>query len=923
MAVRRSQNWLNQQRVDVPYLRSIESAVRNDFDELLSAFAIGESQSYIIRGFAINMIGAIGSSANGLQMIVDDAALFHGTSNEAGTFFQVPAGTTNEIISSTTNPKVEGAFTPNTLNYIGIEFTRQIDEATSSQVFLWNPTNNVEFSKTAPLAQTFDYKIVVTASIWDSNVIPISIVETDSSNNVLSVQDRRPMLFRLGTAGINTPNPFYVYPWDNDPEGRQENFWQSSSSTSPFQGGDKQLLHLKEWMDAVMSNILETKGTTYWYDESVGGSLVKLRGDLGLLQLTGEGVFSHSAVVPGQMNWTNELYLSFIGSRLRYRINENDTGSNVTLANNQVAYIKFVRGVDIIPNLIFTNGSDTVTSVGGVSWTNDILAGDYIKITSDYDTGYYEVASIDSASQVTLTQLFAGTSTGSSGTLAQYAWGTYETSAAPSSDRHIRVVNREAVPFDPDVYWLFFRDDGSGATAKIYIRGSSGGELEQGEDREISDNTTLDVLRYIGSQSETDETPDYTNAVVIGVAEETTITLPTGSNLSAGDHFYLNSALDIEKYYVDAIVDAAENDPFAPERIRIPVSVLSTDSDLQIAAKYAAAIDAIGFFNAVDNLDGSITITNSQVGTTTDAASVNMPFGFGITVDAQGVGSYNFAVIDDENLTRSVKRLDEAILILDERTSTEPYEETITVVAGAPADDNEISGPVSAGTNITLPLNSRNGNVQEIYDVAGADLALFLNGQRLNLTADYLELSPTEFEMTFDLVVDDVLTVAKVETVGGGLGAGGSSTGVNLGVPQDADVFKQTVGSVLQFRRLAQGSGITLTENSDNIAISSTPTVADQNVITITGVNHVILASENIILGVNSGTDITFTLPDATAVNGKVISVKKIDAGNTLFLKSVSGQTLDGVDIDSSPQAVTVQYETITVVSNGSSWFII
>ena len=46
MAVRRSQNWVNQQRADLPHLRSIESAVRNDFDELIGSFAIGEGNSY-------------------------------------------------------------------------------------------------------------------------------------------------------------------------------------------------------------------------------------------------------------------------------------------------------------------------------------------------------------------------------------------------------------------------------------------------------------------------------------------------------------------------------------------------------------------------------------------------------------------------------------------------------------------------------------------------------------------------------------------------------------------------------------------------------------------------------------------------------------------------------------------------------------
>jgi hypothetical protein len=188
MAVRRSQNWVNQQRVDVPHLRSIESAVRNDFDELLKSFVLGEDQSYVIRGWELNMSGAIGGAASGLEMIVEESAMFHGKSDESGTFFVVPAGEDNQVINSTTNERVEGAFTPSALNYIGLEFTRQVDDDTASQVYLWNPTSKVEITKNLPLASTFDFKIVVSSSLFASNVLPIAIVETDANNNVISIR---------------------------------------------------------------------------------------------------------------------------------------------------------------------------------------------------------------------------------------------------------------------------------------------------------------------------------------------------------------------------------------------------------------------------------------------------------------------------------------------------------------------------------------------------------------------------------------------------------------------------------------------------------------------------------------------------------------------------------------------------------------
>ena len=508
MAVKRSQNFINQQRVDVPHLRSIESAVRNDFDELFAAFVLGESASYVVRGFEIEMAGSIGASANGLQLIVENSAILHGKSNESGTFFELPSGETNQVLSATTNTRVEGAFTPGALNYVSIEFTRQVDDSTTSQLFLWNPTTKNEITKTLPLAETFDYKIIISSSIFASNVLPISIVETDGSNNVLSVQDRRPMLFRLGTAGSATPDPFYEYGWDNHAEGRSENFWQSSSSTSsPFRGGDKQILTFKENDEALKTEIKQIKGTTHWYSANQAGSLTGIRYDLGNTIFTGRGSIEHNAGNPGQINWDEDMFLTVVTTRLKYKLEANDTSAFIDLEDNQVAYIELVRDQEVIPQLIFTNGADEVSSVGNIAWTTDLEAGDYVKVGSEPDSAYYQILTIDSVSQVTLTIPFGGTSTGINGTDARTAFGNYRAVAAPSTNRHIKVANIEDVPFDENVYWMFLRSDNMGQ-ARIYLRFLNA-ELEVGDQIQISDQVPAALLAYIGSANDADADPAY------------------------------------------------------------------------------------------------------------------------------------------------------------------------------------------------------------------------------------------------------------------------------------------------------------------------------------------------------------------------------------------------------------------------------
>lgn len=513
MANRRSVNWPNQVRVNTSDIRSIESAVRNDFDELISSFIAQPGSSHVVRGFKIPFTSAIGSAATGLQLEVANASLFHGGSDFSGTFLVLPENEQNQTLNSTTNTKVDGAFTPNTLNYIGIEFDRKIDDSTASQRYFWNPTTNVEFTQFVPLAEVLDYKIVITSSVWDSNVMPVALVQTDASNNVVRVDDRRDMLFRLGKGGTNTPDPFYVYPWNNDTEGREENFWSSSTnSQSPFNGGDKQIQTQKEWMDAVMSQLLEIKGTTYWYQPNIGGSLVNARYDLGNTTMTGSGSIIHDGANPGRLNWTSDINLTVIGSRLKYTLAENSSGGNLTLQDDQVAYVELGRGLEIIPQLIFIQGSPTVESVGGVSWTGDLQVGDYIKVASEDISKYYQIDTIVSTSEVTLTENYLETSTGPQGIDAQYAIGTYEAVASPSTERHIKIADRKDVPFSEDVYWFFLRTDNGGVKAQVFVR-SKGSEVEEGESIEISDNTSEDVLDFIGSTGESDSAPNYSSNI--------------------------------------------------------------------------------------------------------------------------------------------------------------------------------------------------------------------------------------------------------------------------------------------------------------------------------------------------------------------------------------------------------------------------
>jgi len=78
------------------------------------------------------------------------------------------------------------------------------------------------------------------------------------------------------------------------------------------------------------------------------------------------------------------------------------------------------------------------------------------------------------------------------------------------------------------------------------------------------------------------------------------------------------------------------------------------------------------------------------------------------------------------------------------------YETSLQLVSGSPGA-GQITGPIVAGTNITLPSGQQYNST---------DLTVFLNGDRMEAVYDYNYVGTvprTQIQMTFNLVVGDLL----------------------------------------------------------------------------------------------------------------------------------------------------------------------
>lgn len=899
MGVQRRVNWISQQRVNVPDMRALESAVSNDFDQLIQSFVTGTTQGYIMRGFEISMAGAIGGAASGLQLLVDPSAVFHVASSQSGTFYLVPSGTPAQQLNSATNTIVDGAFAPSAINYVGLEYERFIDDTTSSQVYILNPTTNNETTKNAPRAQILRYRIKITTSTFASNVLPIATVTTDSGNNVVSITDARWMMFRLGTGGA-APNPFYVYPWTAQPEGRTENpSTSSSNSVNPFHGGDKMIMTLKDWMNAIMTSLQEIKGTVYWYSPSSAGSIDSLRTDLGNTVTTGAGVIEHSADTAGLINWDEDIVLKVVGSRLEYRFAANDVPStDITLADNQVAYVTLVRDVEVSPNLVFTNASAVITSVGSIAWTGPLQAGDWIRLGADTVAGYYQIQSIDSLSQVTLTIPFQGSSTGAGGAKAKYAFGTYQTSASPSSSRDIFIADRDDVPQGQDVFWFLLRSDNGGVIPKVYVR-FIGSELEMGESEEIDDGVPRNLLQYIGAPLESSRFPQYSSAVNPGALPEITdFTVGAASTISSNQYFFINSAADSRKYYVWFNKDGTGVDPQpSVDRIGIEVAISTGQTAIQVAGILATELENTFYpdFTAVQRVapnDDTVRVTNNSGGTTTNAVNFNVGAPFAVTLIQNGVGSGNFIINDGDNLTKAIKKLDEAYGALIASLNSPTYDEPVDIVTSGATPPTSLNGPVLAGTNINLPNNTRLANIVQYYTVGSGALQVYLNGQYLRLGIDWAEVgapntASNEIEILQQLEIGDSL---EFRISAGGAGAGGGGGGVG---PQGPPGPAGPAGAD------AIGGPVAISTKTGNYTVQNT---------------------DNVLLGDATGGAILFTLPTAASAVGQVFFFKKIDASlNAVTIQADGVELIDGLNT----LVINSQFVAATLVSDGTQFWVI
>ncbi len=378
------------ERLDLPDLLSIDSYAAGDWKFFMKSL-VGDDKPYVLQGFdIIDPDQSIGSTSVSIQ-VADSVVYYPGSS--AGPFFHgLEEG---NALAQPLIPELK----KNSTNYIYLTFSTS-DQSRDTRSF-WDPDkeggDGGEFTQDVNTESALIVDINVSNSSFPLNTVPIAKVVV-GANFIESIEDTRDMMFRLGSGGLNT-DPSSTYSWRELPDSsytRNEpsTVMTNSLDPNPFQGGDKNILTLKEWMDAVMTKLKELGGTTFWYQDTSTYNLISLFIDALGSNVRSKGTWAHSSATPGELEWSEDIVYQSVHDPREYIIR---AGSD-TLSNDQVLYTVFERNADFNDFSIavdWINGQQYVN--GSVAAFQHLLQGDWIKKYSDTDNYYVRVEGFWSA----------------------------------------------------------------------------------------------------------------------------------------------------------------------------------------------------------------------------------------------------------------------------------------------------------------------------------------------------------------------------------------------------------------------------------------------------------------------------------------------------------------------------------------------
>ncbi len=420
---------------------------------------VGTDRPYILKGFEVLSPGdSIGTQSVSIK--VADSVVYFPESTTGSFFHGLEEGNAN---SSPLIPELR----KNATNFVFLTLTT-FDTAQDTRA-LWDPDKEGgeggEFTQEINTESVLKVDVAVSVGSFPEDTVPICIVKVGPSV-IESIEDARDMMFRLGSGGLN-PNPLSRYDFKSLPSASFQRVETptvitSVSDPNPFQGADKNVLSLKEWMDLVMTKLTELGGTTFWYEDASAFSLISLWTDALGTTIKSKGQWQHSNATAGLIEWTEDLLIqSIIGPR-----DVIVRAGSKSISEDEVMFIDLIREEPINdfgfkPD--FVNGVNFLDGVVGTF--SNLGKGDYVKKDSDTDSLWLRVEEFFAgtglgggvttaalAQSIQLVENYPGSSSTSAAVFTKGVYTVAEVSVADRQDASLNVAGG-------NMYWLALRSD--------------------------------------------------------------------------------------------------------------------------------------------------------------------------------------------------------------------------------------------------------------------------------------------------------------------------------------------------------------------------------------------------------------------------------------------------------------------------------
>lgn len=598
------------ERLDLPDFLSIDSYVQGDFKYLLRSF-VGADTPFVLKGFdVINPESAVGTQ--NISVRVADSVVYYPDSLAGPFFHGLEEGNTQ---SAPLVPELR----KNATNYVYLTLTTT--EAAKDTRAFWDPDKEGgeggEFTQDVNTQTVLSADINVSVSSFPENTVPVCKVVV-GANFIESIEDARDMMFRLGSGGLN-PNPLSRYNWRKDPtvaydRSEPNTVMTSALDPNPFQGGDKNIQSLKEWMDAVMTKLAELGGTTYWYEDTSVFNIISVFKDALATSIKSKGYWNSSDVSPGVLTWSEDIVIQSTSDLSEVIIR----GGNKTLLDNEALYVDRVREVPINTGSItveFFNGVDHVN--GQLGSFENLSKGDWIKKADDpsnYNLRVEEfyaapnkgggVTAPGSALSVKLSAGYPGISENKQ---ASYIKGVYLASEVKVADRAAQDIQDIAGNY----YWLAMRSDTI---------------------LNISDITTSTLTCSIADH---DGLRAKVTSITHGLGDGQRITIAGSTNF---DGTYSVSVEDADTFYISVVggphADEAAQSAFIAV---VTTAARSTDNGLELESEnHGLTIDQRAILSGTTNYNGDFQVyplTGTTFSVPVSSAIVNETAGLSTAVN--------------------------------------------------------------------------------------------------------------------------------------------------------------------------------------------------------------------------------------------------------------------------------------------------